>query len=77
MIHILNNLPKEYEVSQAKLEDRLNDDIDPLTIEEIRTELNLKFSRMNQKKNMGIEEEESDETALFSGTFNGLDCPKL
>jgi hypothetical protein len=50
MVHVLNNLPKEYEVSQAKLEDRLNDDIDPLTIEEIRTELNLKFQRMNLKK---------------------------
>ena len=72
MIHILNNLPREYEVSQAKLEDRLNDDIDPLTIEEIRTELNLKFSRLNPKKNAGIEEDESDETALFNGTFKGF-----
>ena len=35
MIHILNNLPKEYEVSQAKLEDRINDESNPLTIEEI------------------------------------------
>ena len=38
MIHVLNNLPKEYEVSQAKLESKLGDDIDPLTIEEVRTE---------------------------------------
>ena len=88
MIHVLNNLPREYEVSQAKLEDRLNDDIDPLTIEEIRTELNLKFSRMNPKKNVETEAEESDETALFGGGFSGTchgcgerghkkpDCPK-
>ena len=31
MIHILNNLPKDYEVAQTHLERRLNDDIDPLT----------------------------------------------
>ena len=70
MIHILNNMPKEYEISQAKLEDRLNDDIDPLTIEEIRTELNLRFQRMNIKKVVD-EDEEEEETALFAGSFKG------
>ena len=34
MIHILNNMPKEYEISQAKLEDRLNGNINPLDDEE-------------------------------------------
>ena len=70
MIHILNNLPKDYEISQAKLEDRLNDDIDPLTIEEIRTELNLRYQRMNLKKIVDDDEEE-EETALFAGVFKG------
>ena len=69
MIHILNNLPKEYEVSQAKLEDRLNDEIDPLTIEEIRMELNLKFTRMNPKKS---DEDDTEETALYTGGFKGF-----
>ena len=57
MIHILNNLPKDYEISQAKLEDRLNNDIDPLTIEEIQTELNLRYQRMNIKKIVYDDEE--------------------
>ena len=38
MVHILNNLPESYEISVAKLEDRLNNDNDPLTLEEIRTD---------------------------------------
>ena len=68
MVHILNNLPKDYEVSQTKLEDRLTDDIDPLSVEEIRTELNLKFQRMNLKKSVEDDEDE-EETALFAGNF--------
>ena len=71
MIHVLNNLPKEYEVSQAKLEDRLNDSLNPLTIEEIRTELNLKFTRTNIKKNAENEDDEVEDTALFGGGFKG------
>ena len=70
MIHILNNLPSVYEVSQAKLEDRLNDEIDPLTIEEIRTELNLKYQRMHLKKVVD-DDSEDEETALFGGGFKG------
>ena len=72
MIHIINNLRREYEISQAKLEDRLNYNQDPLTIEEIQTELNLKFLRMNPKKNTRFEEEETEETVLFSGGFKGF-----
>ena len=78
MIHILNNLPKDYEISQAKLEDRLGDDIDPLTIEEIRTELNLKFQRMNLNRVVDDDEDE-EETALFAGNFKGTcyKCGKI
>ena len=74
MIHILNNLPKEYEVSQAKLEDRINDESNPLTIEEIRTELNLKFTRMSPKTRADADEEddEGEEAALFAGGFKGI-----
>ena len=78
MVHILNNLPKDYEVSQTKLEDRLTDDIDPLSVEEIRTELNLKFQRMNLKKSVEDDEDE-EETALFAGNFKGTcnGCGKM
>ena len=78
MIHILNNLPKDYKISQAKLEDRLNDDIDPLTIEEIRTKLNLKYQQMNLKKLVNDDKDE-EEMALFGGQFKGTchGCGKM
>lgn len=41
--HALNNLPKEYEIVVAPLEKRLSAQVDPLTIEELREELNLKY----------------------------------
>ena len=61
-------MPKDYKISQAKLEDHLNDNIDPLTIEEIHTELNLRYQRMNIKKIIDDDEEE-EETSLFAGVF--------
>ena len=38
--HVLNNLPKEYEVVVSKLEDRLGNSVNGLTIEDVRNELN-------------------------------------
>ena len=40
--HALNNLPREYDVVVSKLEDRLSSKTDPLTIEDLRTQLNLR-----------------------------------
>ena len=78
MIHILNNLPKEYEVTQAKLEDKLGDDIDPLTIDELRTELSLRYQRLTLKKIVDEDNDEED-TALFGGGFKGTcqGCGKI
>ena len=39
IMHILTNLPVEYEIVEAKLEDKLNDDIDPATLDMVRREL--------------------------------------
>eukprot|EP00980_Cylindrotheca_fusiformis_P002651 scaffold621_cov125-Cylindrotheca_fusiformis.AAC.1 len=44
--HALNSLPKEYELIVAKLEDRLGDKTEPLTIEDLCEALNLKYQRM-------------------------------
>ncbi len=50
MIHVLNNLPSKYEVQVSKLEDRLGSTTNPLTIEDLRDELNLKFARMKSTR---------------------------
>ena len=67
MIHILNNLPVEYENTVEVMERRLDDTMDPLTIDIIRDELSLKYEKI--KRTLGIDEEslEKDETAFVSG----------
>ena len=47
--HALNNLPDAYESVVTKLEDKIGDENEPLTISKLRDELNLKFERMNGK----------------------------
>eukprot|EP00980_Cylindrotheca_fusiformis_P027341 scaffold20038_cov36-Cylindrotheca_fusiformis.AAC.1 len=71
--HALNNLPKEYELIVAKLEDRLGDENIPLTIADLREALNLKYQRMGygtggrRQENVG----DDSEAALFAGRFKG------
>ena len=50
IIHILGNLPEEYEVAIESLEERLEDTSNKLSIEEVRTKLNARFARINKKK---------------------------
>jgi hypothetical protein len=49
MIHVLNNLPTEYNLQLALLEKRVGDNEKQLTIEEMRAELILRFERLNMK----------------------------
>ena len=70
--HALNHLPDCYEISVSKLEDRIDDKNNPVTIDQLRNELNLRFERMkgkNDDNNKKYNEEE--ETALLAGGFKG------
>jgi hypothetical protein len=71
MIHILNNLTSDYELQLALMERRVGDVEKPLTIEEIRGELSLRFERMNMKSSNSSEGDNFEETALFTGKFKG------
>ena len=46
LIHIVNNLPKEYDELVERLEEKIGADQDELTIDELRTKLNAKFRRL-------------------------------
>ena len=70
MEHALNNLPDAYENVVAKLEDRIGDSTNPLTIGQLREQLNLKFERLKGKRTIDSTNEEG-ETALFAGGFKG------
>ena len=67
MIHILKNLPVEYENTVEVLERRLDDTLNPLSIEILCEELALKFKKI--KRAMGLEEDnsEKDDTDFVSG----------
>ena len=71
--HVLNSLPKEYEIVVSKLEDRLGAQTDPLTIEDVRSALNLKYQRLTKGKGgpNNASNDDGHETALFAGGFKG------
>jgi hypothetical protein len=71
MIHVLNNIPTEYDLQLSLLEKRIGDKDKPLTVEEIRADLSLCFERLNMKSKKNEENEELEEYALFSGQFKG------
>jgi hypothetical protein len=71
MIHILNNLTSDYDLQLALMARRVGDADKPLTVEEVRGELNLRFERLNMKTSRNEEGEVLEEKALFSGQFKG------
>jgi hypothetical protein len=57
ILHILNNMTEDYDIQLAMMEERVTDKSNPLAINEIRDDLNLRFERLNEKQN---EENEND-----------------
>ena len=71
MIHILNNLTSDYELQLALMERRVGDKEKPLTVEEIRAELSLRFERLNMGSTNNDDKDVMEDQALFSGQFKG------
>jgi hypothetical protein len=66
ILHVMNNLTKDYEMQILKMEDKIGNESNPLTIEDLRDELNLCFERLNTKDD-GDNQEDEEEKALFGG----------
>ena len=47
--HVLNNSPERYEISVFKLEDRIGNSTNPVTIDQLRNKLNLKYERIKER----------------------------
>jgi gag-polypeptide of LTR copia-type len=79
MIQILNSLTEEYELQMLLLEKRIVDVNNPLTIEELKEELTLRFERLTSKTDSAKLKSSFDEKALFMGQFKGKcrKCGKL
>jgi uncharacterized coiled-coil protein SlyX len=68
-LHILNNMTDDYDLQLAMMEKRVTDKSNPLTIDEIRDNLNLTFERLNEKQNEESENDNNQEVAFFGGQF--------
>ena len=87
MIHVLNNLPVEYDVILDGMESRLmlpNGDSNKLTIEDIRSKLNHRFERMDERESQSKQEmafvtyqKKFKGTCYNCGQYGhkGADCP--
>jgi gag-polypeptide of LTR copia-type/Zinc knuckle len=70
ILHFLNNMTADYDLQLAMKEKRFNDKMNPLTVDEIRDDFNLRFERLNEKANYN-ENEDNQEVAFFGGPFKG------
>jgi hypothetical protein len=69
--HILNNMTYDYELQLAMMEKKLNDNMNLLTVDEVRDDLKLRFERLNIKSNEDSKNGNSQDVAFFGGQFKG------
>jgi len=70
MVHILNNLTDNYKVS--KLEEKLGTVINPLTIDDVKAELCLRYTHMKAKKPLSETVQKDSKQALAAtGKYKG------
>jgi hypothetical protein len=70
IIHILSNLPKEYEVAVSKLEEKLKNTSAPWSMETVREKLNRRYERITKNKNAEAKKEENA-LAAFKKQYKG------
>ena len=72
MIHILNLLPKAYETEVSQMEKRVGAADNPLTIEDMRDDLELRYERLNTNDDDSEDDGEGEEQALCASSgFKG------
>jgi hypothetical protein len=71
ILHTLNSMMDDYDLQLAMMEKWVTDNSNPLTIDEIRDDLSLKFERLNEKQNKESENDNNQEVAFFGGQFKG------
>ena len=75
ILHILNNLPSDYNNGVENLEERVDSVINPLGLEDVRQKLSEKYEKMRLRKRFKDDSNDEDEQALFATKFKGC-CNK-
>ena len=73
MIHIINNLPSEYGLQVEQTEGNINQDDNPLILEQVRSTLSLNFERVHVSNEDDTDNEEIEKnlvTSQFKGRCN-------
>ena len=68
IIHILSNLPEEYEVAVSELEEKLKNTSSPLDMETVREKLNTRYQRITKHTE---DREEEKALAAFKKQYKG------
>jgi len=72
IIHILNNLTENYKVQLSKLEEKLGSMTNPLSIDDVKAELCLRYAQMKTKKSLSDSEQKDSKKALAATRkYNG------
>lgn len=73
IIHIINNLPKEYENLTDSIELDLDDEFSKINIEEVKKRLRSKFNKLKKRLNISDAKDGNgeEESALFVKAFKG------
>ena len=71
ILHILNNLPSDYDNVVENLEERVDSTTNPLGIEDVRQKLSEKFEKMRLRKKLKEDTDDEDEQALFTTKLKG------
>jgi hypothetical protein len=69
ILHILNNMTDDYDLQLAMMNKRVTDKFNPLTINEIRDNLNLRFKKLTEKQNKENENDNNQEVAFLVVKF--------
>ena len=75
ILHILNNLPSEYDNVVVNLEERVDSAINPLGIEDVHQKLSEKFEKIKIRKKFKDDSDEEYGQALYTTKFKGC-CNK-
>jgi hypothetical protein len=71
ILHIFNIMTEDYDLQLAMMEKRVTGKSNPLTIDKIRDDLNIRFERLNEKQNEESENDNNQEVVFLCGQFKG------
>ena len=66
LIQVLNGLTKNYELQITLIENRIGDKMNPLSIDEVKEDLNLRYERLSSKSESTKREDFGEERTLFT-----------